>query len=369
MPVPRQAQTEGSTTFDPDKFFDDWPAGEALLYSNDFRKCILKAFGLDIRDDYVYRAVAEVTLLQAQTYIEFGAQGGLHAWYRDAEGQARPSPTAADIAAYTDIFRSTTNTQKALTALSSNAKKDTVRAHVAKHLLSLYAPPDPLRKLVVNKSKNHVNPSFDVWAWSNQNLEWGGPEERTKDVKISHAILPIVYHHFGCVCPSYEALSYIQQVAQGRTILDIGSGNGYWTYMLRRFETNPKKKLAVTAIDNSQSEWRTMWIADTIEADGEKWLKQNKGGQDEVLLLVYPVVGGDFTSKMLKSYRGTTIISAGAQNTSGFTAFAKETIADWIGREMTDWEKVLQIPLPSFAGKDEALFIFEKKPNAPANGA
>lgn len=58
---------------------------------------------------------------------------------------------------------------------------------------------------------------------------------------------------------------------------------------------------------------------------------------------------------------GTTIISAGAQNTSGFTAFAKETIADWMAREMTDWEKVLQIPLPSFAGKDEALFIFEKK--------
>lgn len=58
---------------------------------------------------------------------------------------------------------------------------------------------------------------------------------------------------------------------------------------------------------------------------------------------------------------GTTIISAGAQNTSGFTAFAKETIADWMGREMTEWDKVLQIPLPSFAGKDEALFIFEKK--------
>lgn len=63
---------------------------------------------------------------------------------------------------------------------------------------------------------------------------------------------------------------------------------------------------------------------------------------------------------------GTTIISAGAQNTSGFTAFAKETIADWMAREMTDWEKVLQVPLPSFAGKDEALFIFEKKSDASA---
>lgn len=271
-----------------------------------------------------------------------------------------------------------------MTALSSNAKKDTVRADIAKHLLSLYAPPDDSRKLVVNKSKNHVNPSFDVWAWTNQNLEWGGPEERTAQIKISHVLLPLLYHHFGCVCPSYESLAYIQQVSRGRTILDIGSGNGYWTYMLRRFETNPKKKMNVVAIDNSQSLWRTTWIPDTVEADGEKWLKQHDGGKDDVLLLVYPVVGNDFTSKMLKAYRefiqasyigmntdqnsgGTTIISAGAQNTSGFTAFAKETIADWVAREMPEWEKVLQIPLPSFAGKDEALFIFEKK--GVANGA
>ena len=31
-----------------------------------------------------------------------------------------------------------------------------------------------------------------------------------------------------------------------------------------------------------------------------------------------------------------------------------------MAREMSDWKRVLQIPLPSFAGKDEALFVFEK---------
>ena len=58
---------------------------------------------------------------------------------------------------------------------------------------------------------------------------------------------------------------------------------------------------------------------------------------------------------------GTTIIAASSQNASGFTAFAKETIAEWMARELPDWEKILQIPLPSFAGRDEALFVFEKK--------
>lgn len=58
---------------------------------------------------------------------------------------------------------------------------------------------------------------------------------------------------------------------------------------------------------------------------------------------------------------GTTIISAGSQNTNGYTGFAKETLPQWMAREMPDWEQVLQLPLPSFAGKDEALFVFEKK--------
>ena len=88
--IPKQAQTEHSTTFEPDKFFEDWSKEEsqAFLYRNDFRKFILNAFGLNFRDDYVYKATAEVTLLQAQTYLEFGAQGGLHAWYRDEAGEA-----------------------------------------------------------------------------------------------------------------------------------------------------------------------------------------------------------------------------------------------------------------------------------------
>ncbi|KAK5121622.1 hypothetical protein LTR85_004794 [Meristemomyces frigidus] len=371
-PIPNKPQTEDSETFDPDKYFEAWSKQEYQPpYDNDFRKFIVRTFGLPIPDDYGYMAQnAEVTLLKAQTYLEVGAQNNLHAWYRDAEGQPRESPNATDIAAYTDIFRPTTSTTKALTALGSNAKKGSVRADVAKHLQSHYHSPSATAKLVVNKSKSHVNPYFDLWAWTNQNLEWGGPEDKTVKVKMSHAILPVLYHHFGCVCPSYEALELIRQVSKGRPVLDVGSGNGYWTYTLRRMEPASKKekKMDVVPIDNGMSEWRTMWIGDTVQADGTEWMQQHEGGKDAVLLLVYPTVGNEFTSKMIKAYHGTTIISAGSQNTSGFTAFAKETIADWMAREMTDWERVLQIPLPSFAGKDEALFVFEKKAGETANG-
>lgn len=87
--IPKQVQTEDSTTFDPDKYFEAWGKGELTPpYDNDFRKFIIRTFGLPVRDDYGYMAQGtEVTLLHVQTYVEFGRQGGLHNWYRDAENE------------------------------------------------------------------------------------------------------------------------------------------------------------------------------------------------------------------------------------------------------------------------------------------
>ena len=221
----------------------------------------------------------------------------------------------------------------------------------------------------------HLNPYYDVWRWSCQNLEWAGPDLDTKNTRISHALLPVLYHHFGCIVPSYESLEIIKQVSKERTIIDLGSGNGYWTYMLRRMG-DEKKPVKVVPVDSGLSEWRTVWIGDTVVSDGVKYLQQHQDGKDQVLLLVYPQVGADFTGKVLRAYskctviswivgltnaipEGDTIVVAGTQNANGYTAFAKETIAEWMAREMPRFVKVLQIPLPSFAGKDEALFCFQ----------
>lgn len=62
-------------------------------------------------------------------------------------------------------------------------------------------------------------------------------------------------------------------------------------------------------------------------------------------------------------------MAASSQNDSGFTAFAKGTIAEWMARDLPDWKKVFQIPLPSFAGRDEALFAFEKSPASEGSEA
>ncbi|KAK7518051.1 uncharacterized protein IWZ02DRAFT_491847 [Phyllosticta citriasiana] len=375
-PPPKQPYTVGSPSqFDPEVFLSSWTA-DALLQENDLRSSVSKAFKLPPSDKYVYRAVAEVTLDQVQHAIGFGGKHGLHGWYVDEEGKQIPPPPDADIAAYTHVFSPSTSTVSALRALASNAKKDTLRAAVAAHLQShLYLAPSsanpPITLTLPNKRKLPLpNPYYDYWAWSCHNLEWCGPVASTSQTKISHHMLPVFYHHFGCLVPTWDALSLIQQLAQhappqpkpkgwpGRGVLEIGSGNGYWALLLRR------AGVSVTAVDNLHSEWRTMWIGDTVFADGIQYLKQNGGARDKILLLVYPQVGADFTGKVLRAYEGDYIVVAGTQNHNGFTGFQTETIAEWMAREKKEFERVAQVPLPSFAGKDEALFVFVRRREA-----
>lgn len=175
-------------------------------------------------------------------------------------------------------------------------------------------------------------------------------------------------HHFGCATPSHEALELIRLAAAGRPVTDIGSGNGYWTFMLRRYG------LEVRPVDNMQSEWRVNWVDDTEVAEGTRWLARNSGGKDLVMLLVYPVVGGGvaggveggFTRDLVKAFKGDTIAVVGTQNGNGYTGFKNMTMDEYMEREEKDWTKIVQVPLPSFAGKDEALYIFRRGEISPS---
>lgn len=147
-------------------------------------------------------------------------------------------------------------------------------------------------------------------------------------------------------------------------VVDVGSGNGYWTFMLRQHGVK------VQPVDNAQSEWRVNWVGDTILSDAVKYLSssQNNGGEDMVLLMVYPVVGGSltgtveggFTRRLMDAYRGDTVAVVGTQNGNGYTGFKDMAFDEYMAKEQPSWTKVVQIPVPSFAGKDEALFVYQR---------
>jgi hypothetical protein len=208
----------------------------------------------------------------------------------------------------------------------------------------------------------------------------------TEKTLHAHHILPVLYHHFGCVPPTHAGLSLISQLSRlavkpldlpaqdpnagkgkkekkseappPKPILEIGSGTGYWTYMIRTLFPD----LDVTAIDSGLSNYRTSWIGDTVASDGPAYLRSHNGGRGTILLLVYPSVGDDFTEKVLKAFYGDAVVVAGTVNHNGFTGFQNQTMAEWIeehGHSLpVRWTEVARIPLPSFAGKDEGLFVF-----------
>lgn len=153
--------------------------------------------------------------------------------------------------------------------------------------------------------------------------------------------------------PTFEALSIIAQL--GKDVIDMASGNGYWTYMLRRMD------LKVTAVDNMASEYRTLWITDTVKSDGVDFLKKSGGGVGKILLMVYMVTAGTFTKRVVHAYKGDTIVVVGTQNANRYTGFSDCTAEEWFEKEMPGWELVCRIAMPSFAGKDEALFVWKKR--------
>ncbi|KAF2762351.1 hypothetical protein EJ05DRAFT_473259 [Pseudovirgaria hyperparasitica] len=353
---------EGSYRFDPDLFFEQWNDKSSPQHSGDFRNSIIRSFGLKPDDSYQYHAeIAVVTLKDAQQVVDFGEVGGLHSWYLDEKEKELPHPSPDDSKAYASLFLPTNNLVRALTGFRSNAKKGSLREQIAQHLANnLVVPIAPLA--VPSKPKSAPkNPYLDLWAWSCENLEWAGPIPTNTKTEHAHHILPVLYHHFGCAVPTHAALSLIAQVAQVRTkpkpIIEVGSGTGYWTFMLRK--TFPE--LTVLPIDNLQSKYRVRWIGDTLVQDGPTHIVTHKGGEGQVLLLVYPIVSEDFTGKMLRAFKGDAVCVAATQNGNGHSAFKGETVADWVKRERPDWEEAARVPLPSFAGKDEALFVFRKR--------
>ncbi|KAK4453404.1 hypothetical protein QBC34DRAFT_395530 [Podospora aff. communis PSN243] len=372
----RRNQCIGSKpTFNPNIAITDEETLEKAMHAledNDIDTAIRTYFHIPKADSYVYHAIASITLAQVQAMVRLGDKNDLHNWYdncRNDQGEKLPPPNPSDLTAYTSIFLPSTSTSSALRAFTSNARKSSIRALSSSHLSSLFHLP-PTSHPLPNKTKTTSvppNPYLTFLLPTCHLLSWCGPtplENLTRHNK-SHPILPIYMHHFSCVCPSHDALTLLAKYAAGRRILDVGSGTGYWSFMLRQYGAE------CVPLDNGQSAWRTMWVDDTVEADVMTWLarKENCGGEDMMLLVVYPIVGGGiaggaeggFMRGLMKICKAELIAVVGTQNRNGYTAFRDMTVDEFVGREHRDWTKVVQLPLPSLPGKDDALFIFQRK--------
>jgi hypothetical protein len=140
-------------------------------------------------------------------------------------------------------------------------------------------------------------------------------------------------------------------------VVELGSGGGYWAYMLRRYYG-----VTVVAVDSMASVFRTTWISDTIVYDGLAFISNPPASlvkdipdfsiNTAILLLVYPQASGNFTKSVLDAFDGSAVVVAGTQSGNGFTGFPRgETVENWMAENKTEFELAARIPLPSFAGK------------------
>lgn len=341
-----------------------------------FASTIQRTFNIPQPDTYTYRAQAETTLAITQRAIAGKRVHGLHNWYHTPTGEPipppppSPHPLPAEILAYISLFDASLSPAKALNAFKASAKANSLQLHVSTHLVERFHNSAPGGLLPSKKSRSHTNPYLDMFAYTCRELEWCGPWPNTLHTKQAHHMLPVLYHHFGCVVPSYAALHVLAKLAQParpskepvRPIFDIGSGNGYWTFMLRNFPLlEGMKDLDVRGVDNGTSEYRVTWIDDTVRHDGLKYLREHEDGKGAVLLLVYPQATGNFTAPLLKKFKGDCIVVAGTQNANGFTGFQDCVVDEWVEKHLKEFELTLRMPLPSFPGKDEALFVFQRR--------
>ena len=328
-------------------------ADDFTALDNDIVKSIETAFRIPADDDYHYHTEGGgCSMADARLAFQSGAQ------YQYAMGGKTVAIPAADIKAYTDVFRSSTDTDKSLRSFLQNSKKDSPRRKVAEHLTSRRYIDDTVRDKL-SKRKKHCNPYFDLWVASCEQLGFVGPlesasYEHPQSAKQSHPILPVFMHHFGCGIPDYEALSIIAAVVGKRRIVDLGCGNAYWTWLLRR------EGLSVTAVDDLSSRWRTTWAADIVKSDAVQYV-QRQMTRDDVLLLVYPIVGGkDLTKRIIDAYEGDTLIIAGTQNNNRYTTFADCSVDGYFEARQGEWTLLVRKPLPSFVGKDDALYVYRR---------
>ena len=160
--------------------------------------------------------------------------------------------------------------------------------------------------------------------------------------------------------PSNKVIYYMKSVS--KPIIEIGSGRGYWTKLLR------KAGCHVTAVDNGADENKRALIRDTVKMDGTKYIKQGRASkdkfikqQDTSLFFCYPrkkEEGGIYVVECIAEFRGSDVFFVGELAGNCFE------FQDWLDEVggPSGWQTRAIIRLPCYADQRD-LFVHITKTN------
>lgn len=127
---------------------------------------------------------------------------------------------------------------------------------------------------------------------------------------------------FAWSIPSPADLAWILDLLDGRDVVEIGAGAGYWAWQLRQLGVE------VAAVDNGSWTFPNSWSA--VERGGPDHAALYPG---RALLLVWPPYGDAMASDALAAYAGDLVIYAG-EGDGGCTG--DQTFHDQLGAGWTE---------------------------------
>ena len=136
------------------------------------------------------------------------------------------------------------------------------------------------------------------------------PEASRKSLwrKLDDTLLPLI-EEYAWACPDDKSLQIIKHFSP---IIEIGSGNGYWAFMLRQMGADV---LAYDKYVNSKTSFTK------VERGGPEKLSQKKLSSGRTLLLCYPDEMESIASTCLDNFEGDTIIHVGELMVGAGTVF------------------------------------------------
>jgi hypothetical protein len=143
--------------------------------------------------------------------------------------------------------------------------------------------------------------------------------------------------------PSEAALATcIEHAANGKKLLEIGSGSGYWAALLQRRGAN------VVAVDVGNEYESCPHFPETVKMDGEEYLRQSDGAADRTLLLCWPRDADEF----LEAYCGDKLIVIGEPG-DGCTW--------WPSESDDEWTEIRHVCIPTWFGIKDCLSVFVRE--------
>jgi hypothetical protein len=184
--------------------------------------------------------------------------------------------------------------------------------------------------------------------------------------------------------PSPDVLDYMTDVLNGRPVVELGAGNGYWAWMLSQYgiDVNAYDIAPIGHADSWFSRKKKDQLLDETDwkddhpprefhpvKKGSIEVLRKRVNANRVLFLCWPPYSSDFAYQAVKEFQGDTVIYIG-EPAGGCTADWKffglmEGIDDRWGDDDEpipgqEWERIGHVPLVQWSGIHDALYVYRR---------